>query len=51
MDVNDCKVCHFINNEDQETLGYKTLWRINAIASQRENKTLGLCFQVWRLLK
>ena len=33
-----CKVLHFINNEDQETLGYKTLRRKNAIASFRENK-------------
>ena len=23
----DCKVLHFINNEDQEALGYKTLRR------------------------
>ena len=34
-----CKVLHFINNEDQEALGYKTLRRKDAIASLRENKT------------
>ena len=33
-----CKVFHFINNEDQEALGYKTLRRKDAIASFRENK-------------
>ena len=33
-----CKVLHFINNEDQEELGYKTLRRKNAVASFRENK-------------
>ena len=33
-----CKVFHFINNEDQEALGYKTLRRKNAVASFRENK-------------
>ena len=31
MIVVDCKVLHFINNEDQETLGYKTLRRTNAV--------------------
>ena len=35
-----CKVFHFINNEDQEALGYKTLRRKNAVASFRENKAL-----------
>ena len=34
------KVLHFINNEDQETLGYKTLRRKDTIASFRKNKTL-----------
>ena len=34
-----CKVLHFINNEDQEALGYKTLRRKDAVASFRENKT------------
>ena len=34
----DCKVLYFINNEDQEALGYKTLRRKDAIASFRENK-------------
>ena len=33
-----CKVLHFINNEDQEALGYKTLRRKDAVASFRENK-------------
>ena len=32
------KVLHFINNEDQEALGYKTLRRKDTIASFRENK-------------
>ena len=27
-----CKVLHFINNEDQETLGYKTLRRKDTVA-------------------
>ena len=36
MVVIGCKVLHFINNEDQEVLGYKTLWHINAVASHRE---------------
>ena len=26
-DIVGCKVIHFINNKDQEALGYKTLWR------------------------
>ena len=30
------KVLYFINNKDQEALGYKTLWRTNAAASQRK---------------
>ena len=33
-----CKVLHFINNEDQEALGYKTLRRKDAVASFRKNK-------------
>ena len=33
-----CKVLHFINNEDQEALGYKTLRRKDAVAFFRENK-------------
>ena len=33
-----CKVLHFINNENQETLDYKTLRRKDAVASFRENK-------------
>ena len=31
-----CKVLYFINDEDKEALGYKTLWRTNAVASHRE---------------
>ena len=42
-DVVDCKILHFIKNEDLEALGYKTLWRINAVVSYKENKSLGLC--------
>ena len=34
----DYKVLHFINNEDQEALGYKTLRHKDAVASFRENK-------------
>ena len=33
-----CKVLHFIDNEDQEALGYKTLRRKDVVASFRENK-------------
>ena len=33
-----CKVLYFINNEDQEALGYKTLRRKDAVASFWENK-------------
>ena len=33
-----CKVLHFINNEDQEALGYKTLRSKDAVASFKENK-------------
>ena len=33
-----CKVLYFINNEDQEALGYKTLRRKDAVASFRGNK-------------
>ena len=33
-------VLHFINNEDQEALGYKTLRHKDAVASSRENKAL-----------
>ena len=51
IDVVGCKVLHIINNEDQEELGYKTLWRTNGVASHKENKSLGRCIRVWRLLK
>jgi len=30
-----CKVLHFINDEDQEALGYKTLRRTNIVVSHR----------------
>ena len=40
MVVVGCKVFHFINNEDQEVLGYKTQRRTNAVASYREIKHL-----------
>ena len=33
-----CKVFHFINNEDQVALGYKTLRCKDIVASFRENK-------------
>ena len=32
-----CKVLYFINNEDQEALGYKTLRRKDVVASFWEN--------------
>ena len=34
------KVLHFINNENQEALGYKTLRRKDAVVFFRENKAL-----------
>ena len=34
------EVLHFINNEDQEAFGYKTLRHTNAIASHREKNNL-----------
>ena len=45
-DIVGCKVLHLINNEDQEALNFKTLWRTNEIASHREDKSLGLCIRV-----
>ena len=33
-----CKVFHFINNENQKTLSYKTLRRKDVVTSFRENK-------------
>ena len=33
-----CRVLHFINNEDQEALGYKTVRCKDVVASFRENK-------------
>ena len=46
------KVLHFINNEDQEALGYKTLRHKDTVASFRENKasvTFCMCSS-WILL-
>ena len=55
---NGCKVLHFINNEDQVALGYKTLRRKDAVASFKENKALchlfhafSLYSHMWRPLK
>ena len=41
-----CKVLHFINNEDQETLGYKTRRYTNAVASHREKINLSVSISV-----
>ena len=35
MIVVGCNVLHFINDEDQEALGYKTLRHTNAVVSHR----------------
>ena len=35
MIVVSCKVLHFINDKDQEELGYKTLRHTNAVTSHR----------------
>jgi len=35
MIVIGCKVLHFINDKDQEALGYKILWSTNAVASHK----------------
>ena len=35
MIIVGCKILHFINDEDQEALGYKILRCTNAIASHR----------------
>ena len=35
MTVVGCEVLYFINDEDHEALGYKTLRRTNAITSHR----------------
>ena len=43
------KVLHFINNEDQETLGYKTVRRKDAVVSFRENKALGHFIHVFSM--
>ena len=37
MIVVGCKIFHFINDEDQEVLGYKTLWHTNAVAFHIKN--------------
>ena len=39
-----CKVLHFINDEDKETLGDKTLRRTNAVVSQKVYKFLVYVF-------
>ena len=39
-DVVGCKVFHFINNEAQEALGYKTYRRANIVASHKEKINL-----------
>ena len=36
----DCKILHFINNEDQKALDYKTQRYKDTVASFRENKAL-----------
>ena len=36
-DVVGCKVLHFINNEDHEALGYKTLWRTSSFSQRKNN--------------
>ena len=53
-----CKVLHFINNENQEALGYKTLRCKDIVTSFRENKALGhslhmfsLYSHMWRPLR
>ena len=51
MIVVGCKVLHFINNEDQEALGYKTLKRTKCSSFTQSIWVLDLCIQVWRLLK
>ena len=43
------KVLHFINNEDREALGYKTLRHKDAVASLKDNKALGHFFPVFSL--
>ena len=48
-DVVDCKILHFINNDDQETLGYKILRRKDAVASFKENKALGHFLHVFSM--
>ena len=44
-----CKVFHFINNENQEVLGYKTLGVKDAVTSCKENKALGHFLHVFSL--
>ena len=49
----DCKVLHFINNENQEALGYKTLRRKDAVTFFRENKasvTFCICSPLYFLV-
>ena len=35
-----CKILHFINNEDQEALGYRTQQHTNSVVSYKEIKHL-----------
>ena len=44
-----CKVLHFINNEDQEALYYKTLRHKNAVAFLRKDKALSHLLHVFSL--
>ena len=48
-DVVGCNVFHFINNEDQEVLGYKTLRRKDVVTSCKENKVLGHFLHVFSM--
>ena len=44
-----CKVLHFINNEDQKALGYKTLKHKDAVAAFGQNQALGHFLHVFSL--
>ena len=44
-----CKILHFMTNEDQEALGYKTLRCKDEVAFFRENKALGYFLHVFSL--
>ena len=51
MIVVSCKFLHFINNEDQEALGYKTLRCINTVASHKvcKSRSLFLCMITFKI--